>query len=111
MIDFEKRRAQLLDRKAELATRLQEIDAELDAHQTKDWDDLATERESDEVLENMGHNGKAEIAMIDAALGRIDAGDYGICAECGEEISKERLDVLPYTPVCRDCAARNAARG
>ncbi|MBW6417397.1 TraR/DksA C4-type zinc finger protein [Celeribacter sp. PS-C1] len=110
MNTIEKRRAQLLDRKAELTERLQEIDAELDSHQSKDWEELATEREGDEVLEGMGASGKAEIAMINAALARMDAGEYGFCAVCGEEISSERLDVLPYTPVCRDCAARNAAR-
>lgn len=110
MNTIEKRRVQLLDRKAELTERLQEIDAELDSHQSKDWEELATEREGDEVLEGMGASGKAEIAMINAALARMDAGEYGFCAVCGEEISSERLDVLPYTPVCRDCAARNATR-
>ncbi|SFI91680.1 TraR/DksA family transcriptional regulator [Celeribacter neptunius] len=106
MINLETRRAQLLDRKAELTERLTEIDAELDAHQSKDWEELATEREADEVLEGMGASGKAEIVMINAALARIDEGEYGYCARCGEEISAERLDVLPYTPMCRDCAAR-----
>ncbi|WP_321363273.1 TraR/DksA C4-type zinc finger protein [uncultured Celeribacter sp.] len=110
MSTYDTRRAQLLDRKAELTDRLEEIDAELESHQSKDWEELATEREGDEVLESMGASGKAEIAMINAALERMDAGDYGFCAVCGEEISAERLDVLPYTPVCRECAARNAAR-
>ncbi|MCA0043549.1 TraR/DksA family transcriptional regulator [Celeribacter litoreus] len=110
MIDLDSRRGQLLARKEELTVRLREIDAELDAHQSKDWEELATEREGDEVLEGMGASGKAEIAMINAALERISEGEYGFCAVCGEEISEKRLDVLPYTPVCKDCAARNAAR-
>lgn len=106
MIDLEKRRAQLLARKGELTERLVEIDAELDAHQSKDWEEMATEREGDEVLEGMGASGKAEISMINAALERIDDGEYGFCARCGGEISEKRLDVLPYTPVCRECAAK-----
>ncbi|WP_460275871.1 TraR/DksA family transcriptional regulator [Celeribacter sp. ULVN23_4] len=110
MIDLGKRKAQLLDRKAELTSRLEDIDAELDSHQSKDWEDLATERESDEVLEGMGASGKAEIAMINTALERIEDGEYGYCAVCGEEISEQRLDVLPYTPMCRDCAAKAAAK-
>lgn len=36
-----------------------------------------------------------EIAAIDAALARIDSGDYGICAETGEEIERDRLFANP----------------
>lgn len=110
MTDLSNRRTQLLDRRDELTKRLREIDAELDSHQSKDWEELATEREGDEVLESMGVSGKVEIGLIDAALLRIDTGEYGFCANCGEEISQKRLDVLPYTPVCKNCAAKSAAR-
>lgn len=109
-MNLEKRQAQLKSRRAELVERLAEIEAELDSHQSKDWEDMATEREGDEVLEGMGTSGKAEIAMIDAALGRIETGEYGFCASCGEEISEKRLDVLPYTPICKNCAARGEVR-
>jgi RNA polymerase-binding transcription factor DksA len=43
--------------------------------------------------------------MIEAALDRIASGSYGTCASCGDPIGEARLDVLPYTPVCADCAA------
>jgi RNA polymerase-binding transcription factor DksA len=46
-----------------------------------------------------------EIARIRAALDRIRAGSYGICTVCGEQISTDRLDVLPETPMCKVCAA------
>ncbi|MGP1355336.1 MAG: TraR/DksA family transcriptional regulator, partial [Roseicyclus sp.] len=45
------RRQQLEDRLAALTERLQEIEEELDSHQSKDWEELAVEREGDEVLE------------------------------------------------------------
>ncbi|WP_417259074.1 TraR/DksA family transcriptional regulator [Celeribacter sp.] len=105
MKSLEDRRAQLLARRSELETRLHDIDDELDAHQSKDWEELATEREGDEVLEGMGNAGNAELALIDAALKRIDSKEYGVCAKCGEAISEERLDLLPHTPLCRNCAA------
>ena len=108
MTDLSHRRQQLLDRRAELEARLREIDAELEAHQSKDWEELATEREGDEVLEGMGQAGKTEISLIDAALARLDADDYGFCARCGDNISEKRLDVLPYTPLCKTCAAEVA---
>lgn len=98
------RKAQLQARMADLRTRLEQIEEELDSHQSKDWEDLATEREEDEVLEGMGVSGQHEIRMIEAALKRIDDGEYGFCAKCGTAISAERLDVLPHTPFCRTCA-------
>jgi RNA polymerase-binding transcription factor DksA len=42
---------------------------------------------------------------IDDALGRIDAGTYGLCARCGQPISAPRLAALPYAVRCVDCAA------
>jgi RNA polymerase-binding transcription factor DksA len=104
MKDLSDREASLRTRLAELEERLHGIEEELDSHQSKDWEELATEREEDEVLEGMGQSGLAEIDGIRAALDRIAEGSYGYCAKCGNEISDERLDVLPATPFCRNCA-------
>jgi DnaK suppressor protein len=38
--------------------------------------------------------------LIDEALQRIDAGTYGICAACGEEIPLSRLDAVPWAQYC-----------
>jgi RNA polymerase-binding transcription factor DksA len=99
-----RRREQLTSRLNELQARLSTIDAELDSHDSKDWEEMATERESDEVLEGMGEAGLREMRMIEAALNRVDEGEYGDCVKCGEPISEERLDLLPYTPFCATCA-------
>lgn len=47
----------------------------------------------------------AELRRIEAALARIEAGDYGYCVECGEEIAVRRLEFDPATPYCVDCAS------
>lgn len=104
MTDIAKRRHQLTERLADLGQRLEGIEAELDSHDSRDWEELATERETDEVLESMGVSGQQEIRAITAALARIDSGDYGYCVTCGAEIGEARLDVVPYTPFCRGCA-------
>jgi RNA polymerase-binding transcription factor DksA len=104
MITVEAREAALRARLAEIEERLRGIDAELDSHNSRDWEELATEREEDEVLEGMGQSGLAEIERIRAALARIEDESYGFCVTCGNEISPERLDVLPATPFCRNCA-------
>ena len=41
---------------------------------------------------------------IDTALERIDAGEYGICQSCGDDIAAKRLDIDPTASVCIDCA-------
>lgn len=43
--------------------------------------------------------------QIDQALRRIyrNEDEYGVCQECGDRISRERLDALPYARLCIDC--------
>jgi DnaK suppressor protein len=47
---------------------------------------------------------KVALAGIEAAEQRLKCGRYGICTICGLEIAVERLDALPATPTCLDCA-------
>ena len=104
MTSIAERKAALLARRDDLRGRLASIGQELDSHQSKDWEELATEREGDEVLETMGLTGQQELRAIDAALRRIDEGEYGFCAKCGADIRAERLDLMPWTPFCSACA-------
>ncbi len=46
----------------------------------------------------------ASRGRILAALERIEDGEFGYCAECGEEIKAERLRLDPATPNCVACA-------
>jgi RNA polymerase-binding transcription factor DksA len=40
---------------------------------------------------------------VDAALARIEAGKYGICANCGKKIAQARLEARPESILCIDC--------
>lgn len=55
---------------------------------------------------------KAEtFQKIEAALTRLEEGEYGNCSECGEEISQQRLRALPFALRCKDCEeAREVAQ-
>lgn len=96
----------LLTRRKELVGHLEKVEHELDETPTKDAEDFATERQGDEVLEALGQVELNEVKRIDAALARIDAGEYGICLNCGDNISDARLEVLPDTALCKVCAAK-----
>ncbi len=43
------------------------------------------------------------LSAIDAALERIEKGNYGICAGCGKEIAPARLEAVPYAAECPEC--------
>ena len=49
------------------------------------------------------------IRRIDAALARIEDGEYGYCIVCGQQIAATRLDCEPTADCCADCARRSAA--
>lgn len=74
---------------------LQELSS-YDQHQA----DVATEtfdREKDlSILDEV----EGELADIEHALQRLDAGTYGRCEACGKTISDERLEALPATRFC-----------
>ncbi len=42
--------------------------------------------------------------QVREALGRLEAGTYGICQKCGQPIDEERLELLPLTTYCIRCA-------
>jgi DnaK suppressor protein len=46
------------------------------------------------------------LRAIEDALTRIRHEEYGICKECGQPISKARLEAVPWTRRCRDCKER-----
>ncbi|HSF65183.1 MAG TPA: TraR/DksA C4-type zinc finger protein [Paracoccaceae bacterium] len=106
MTSLAQRKAQLEKRLGDLGSRLEGIETELESHADPDWEEMALERETDEVLEGLGLSGQQEMRMIRAALDRIATGEYGFCTRCGAEIAPERLDAVPYTPFCRTCAPR-----
>lgn len=64
---------------------------------------VATERE---LAFALGERETAELAAIDDAIARIDAGRYGECVECGTDIPPARLRVTPEAPRCITCQER-----
>ena len=95
----------LLDLKRDVSNRIQSIDRDI-RHEgmSADWSEQAIERENDEVLEALGSSSEEELSMIKSALQRIDDGSYFHCSKCGEMIPHARLDLLPHTAHCVDCA-------
>jgi len=49
---------------------------------------------------------RENLQRIDEALRKLNEDTYGICEDCGDEISRERLQVLPFAIYCVDCQER-----
>ncbi len=69
----------------------------------KDFAEQAIETENDEVLDALDAGIRAEMSQIERTLERIDAGDYGICIDCGEKIPEKRLLAVPEAIRCVFC--------
>jgi RNA polymerase-binding protein DksA len=95
---------QLRDKKVSLAQRIAAIESDLTSARSADFAEQTTERENDEVLEAILVEAKQELNQIEQALQRVKAGTYGICEQCEQPIDLKRLQALPYTTRCINCA-------
>lgn len=106
MIDTAAAKARLEAQLAELKERLSHIERDLDEPPDPDSSERAVQMEDDESLEAQAALIAREIASVDRALERIAKGEYGICVECGEQISEGRLQARPEAALCINCAKK-----
>ncbi len=112
-INIDKIKSRLLELKAQLTH-----DVEVKEQQVaEDGDDLVPERggvgnhmadEANDTAEQttmitLQQNVQHEIDQINTALARLQAGTYGICANCGKPINPARLEARPSSIYCIDC--------
>ena len=100
MIQFgnEHIRSSLLERREELMHRFNHAVVEQPLH--INWmDDI----DPDDVASVAILHIMEELLEVDAAIERIDDGDYGICRRCGHKIDPLRLEMLPETQFCQSC--------
>jgi len=110
-------RQMLMDRQSQLCADVRHRIAGLrtpaptDVHAEGDDSDADVQQDIDLAMIQL----RAEMSVqIAAALDRIDAGNYGDCASCGGEISRQRLEALPFAVrclACEDTREHDDARG
>jgi len=113
-------RRQLNSYKKLLETERAEILREL-AHEHRDYRETTVEVASD-VYDRATIDGSKEIAAmlqhedsqrwlaINAALAKIESGEYGLCDVCGEPINDARLEAVPTAAFCLKCQKSHEAR-
>lgn len=108
---------------ARLQQRAEELRAELRAargsalpaaaagSEVEDLKDRATQSAANRVHDAEEQRDLGELAQVEAALARIDAGSFGDCVDCGEPIAASRLAVMPAAECCAACQAQRERHG
>ncbi|MFL0798101.1 MAG: TraR/DksA C4-type zinc finger protein [Cellvibrionaceae bacterium] len=94
----------LEDQRTELTDRLDKLKADATSSHSADSSEQAQERENDEVIDALGNETRETIRQINAALLRIQEGEYGTCVNCGNTINPARLEIKPEASLCIQCA-------
>jgi len=94
----------LVDKQAQLNKRITAIEADFHKGRSQDFSEQATETENDGVLDEIHHEAKVELKLVNEAIQRMKDGLYGNCSTCDEPINPQRLNALPYTTKCINCA-------
>ena len=79
--------------------------------EVEDLKDRATQSAADRVHDAEEQRDMSELAQVEAALARIEAGSFGDCVDCGEPIAASRLAVMPAAECCAACQARRERHG
>lgn len=100
------RRSDTVARLDQLSAGAAELEGESQALDVPDAEDLGEANgamvERDRLLALAGA-ARVTLAAMDAALARIDAGTYGVCAGCGQRIPDARLEAMPEATHCVGC--------
>lgn len=78
-------------------------DMTLDVNDLPDEMDLASSEYLQSFTFRLRGREKSFLDKINKAIAKIDDGSFGVCEECGEEISVKRLEARPETTLCIRC--------
>jgi DnaK suppressor protein len=70
----------------------------------QDLADKAASAYSKELNFSLSDAERGVLMMIEEAFNRMKEGTYGVCTNCGATIGEKRLQAVPWTPFCIDCA-------
>ena len=99
-------RDKLLGRREGLVGQVMEAEQysrERDSEATQDPADMAANAYTKELLFSMSANDRRLLDLIDDALVRIEAGEYGECVHCGDSVQDKRLEAVPWARHCLRC--------
>jgi DnaK suppressor protein len=99
-------RKKLLAKREELVRTIARTTQEgrsADEDPTVDLADKAANSYTKEFLFGQTNSDRLTLQFVGEALQRLQAGTFGQCLNCHEEINQKRLDAVPWTRHCREC--------
>lgn len=112
-IDLAAMKSRLLEMKAEIESLAHEHEHDSDVVELDQTTQGRLSRmdalQGQAMAQEVARRREAEIRQIEAALKRLETGDYGHCVSCGEDIQARRLDFDPSVPNCINCAREGEA--
>lgn len=98
-------KSMLEDRRREIHTRLRSLRETLpaEAAEVKDAEEQSVNDFVRDVELALMEMTSETLGQIDEAMQRLEAGSYGVCAECGAEIAEARLKAVPFATLCVPC--------
>ena len=96
-------RKELLNKKVELLTSLGFNFKKLADTERSSDDDLIVALQDEFLHSGLDRILYDQLREVESAMGRLNAGEYGACANCGTSISLKRLQALPWATHCVDC--------
>jgi DnaK suppressor protein len=103
-LDLPVARQRLLDERARLRAEIDADDIELPEQMTYGSQAAAATQVFDQNRTRaLRERASRDLALVDAALGRLDAGPYGRCESCGRDIDPARLAALPWAAYDVEC--------
>ena len=76
------------------------------AERDPEFEEGAQAEHEEYTLHRVSEVQRREVTQIDAALARMDSGEYGVCLDCEVDIDPKRLAALPFALLCTECATR-----
>jgi DnaK suppressor protein len=101
-------RRQLEDEREQLLDQAEQLEADF---RDESWKERRSDDEAEigsaiserERAMSLAQHARTQLARIEEALARMDAGTYGACVECGELIERARLEARPQSLMCLEC--------
>lgn len=104
--DLQELKKRLLERKETILKKMRqyyEESQEVESNIAQDAIDRAESSYTKEFLLSLTDAEREQLSLINEALRRLARGNYGMCQSCGQPITKKRLEIVPWAPLCVEC--------
>jgi DnaK suppressor protein len=106
----EQLKKRLEDTKISLEAEIKNLETPIDVGDFPGEDDNADESTATFNQRSEATPLREVLTNVESAISKIEEGTYGICENCGQEISQDLLDIAPEAKLCQSCNKKNVVK-